>query len=247
MLSQSRTGESEVSVEPEICRTISHGLHQTTQPLTVLQGTLELALLNVGTVDEYKKAIERSLEELRRVTDCFEHLRTVAHLHQQVSDVTTFAVSTTVKTVLTSLKDRSIAAGIELVFQSRIGDQQDLGEDRVRLSPSRVSSAFKMALSELLLLLESGSKVVVLIEVGALDVLIRVSAACRVQPGAQVADTFPPLMSPRQKLAQAMAASAGGELRLGPSLKGMLIRLPKVPSACSGGEIESRKDEVAHV
>ena len=77
----SRTGEAAVSVDPETSGAVAHALHQTTQPLTVLQGTLELALLTARTVDEYKHAVERSLRELRRVRDCFQHLRAVTQLH----------------------------------------------------------------------------------------------------------------------------------------------------------------------
>jgi hypothetical protein len=83
MSSNSRTGEPVVCVEQAIPDALSRSLHQATQPLTVLQGTLELALLSASTVQEYKQAVERSLEELQRVTDSFEHLRTLAQEVQQ--------------------------------------------------------------------------------------------------------------------------------------------------------------------
>ena len=64
-----------VSFDQDNAIAISRELHQATQPITVLQGTLELALLTASTIHEYRRAIERSLEELQRVTVCFEHLR----------------------------------------------------------------------------------------------------------------------------------------------------------------------------
>ena len=82
MSSNFNTGDAGVSANHETFGAVAHALHQTTQPLTVLQGVLELALLTATTVDEYKHALERSLRETRRVTDCFEHLRAVAQLHQ---------------------------------------------------------------------------------------------------------------------------------------------------------------------
>jgi hypothetical protein len=93
VLSDSKTGQAAGSVEQEIAYSVARGLHQTTQPLTVLQGLLELALLNAGTVDEYKHTIEQSLKELQRVTGCFEHLRTLTRLHQPIPDTTTFTAS----------------------------------------------------------------------------------------------------------------------------------------------------------
>lgn len=50
-------------------------LHQAAQPLTVLQGCLELALAVPHTADEYKHMIERALEESRRVSACFDRIR----------------------------------------------------------------------------------------------------------------------------------------------------------------------------
>jgi len=92
----STTGEAVISSDQEIPDTLSRALHQTTQPLTALQGILELALLTATTVDEYKDVIEQSLEELRRVTDCFGHLRTLIRPHQPAKDITTLAVSSMV-------------------------------------------------------------------------------------------------------------------------------------------------------
>lgn len=238
-------GGSEVLADQEIAGAISLGLHQTTQPLTILQGTLELALLNARTLDDYKNAIARSLEELQRVADCFELLRTITQLHQRVSDVTTFAVSPMVKAVLTSLKGRSVTAGVEFILQSKIGKSEDSGGEEVRLSSSRVSSALRMAISELLLQLDRGSKLIVLIEPGTSHVLIQVNAVVKSQQCAQIADTDPLPMKPRQKLAQDLAASTGGELRFVP--KGIFMRLPKAQSTSLSGEMDSENGEVAHV
>jgi hypothetical protein len=245
MSSNPETGEGVVSVEREIVGTISRGLHQTTQPLTVLQGTLELALLNARTVDEFKQAVERSLEELQRVTDSFDHLRTLTHLHQPATDLATFAVSAMVKAVLTALKNHSATASVELVLQAKVDEWKDSGEDRVRMSRGRVSTALKMALSDLLPLLKSGSKVAVLVQAEAAEVLIRVETA-GAQQRTPLNGAPPDLMTPRQELARAMAASAGGELTWS-SPCGLLIRLPKVSSTVACDKVESQKGEVVHV
>jgi hypothetical protein len=244
MSSNSRTGEAAVSADQEIFGAISLGLHQTTQPLTILQGTLELALLNANTVEQYRSAIERSLGELRRVADCFEHLRSVAQLQQGVSDAATLSVPTMTKAVLMSLKERSAAVGVQLVLQSGVEGRKEAG--RVTMSASRISASLKMILSDLLTRLESGSKVVVQIEDGATDLLIRVNALCGDQNASEVAGPERP-PTPRQKLALALATSAGAELTLGPFYQGVLFRLPKAPPTLLGEEIKLQNDEVAHV
>jgi hypothetical protein len=243
----STTGEAVVSSDQEIFGAISRALHQTTQPLTVLQGMLELALLKASTVDQYKDVVERSLEELRRATDCFGHLRTLIQPHQPATDITTFAVSSMVKAVVASLKDNSAAAGVELVLQPELGGRKGLGEDHVRMSRSRVSTTLKMALSDLLQLLKSGTKVIVLIETEAMDVLIRVDTLGSAQQGAQVTHIPLELTMPRQELLRAMAASAGVELTFCSPSSGLLIRLPKVPSTSVCCEVERQIGEVARV
>jgi len=54
---------------------LSRDLHQVAQPLTVLQGFLELALTKPHTAEEYKHSIERALDESRRVSACFDRIR----------------------------------------------------------------------------------------------------------------------------------------------------------------------------
>lgn len=50
-------------------------LHQTAQPLAVLQGILELSLVDSRTVEDYRSAAELALAEARRVADRFKELR----------------------------------------------------------------------------------------------------------------------------------------------------------------------------
>jgi hypothetical protein len=67
-------GITEVS-GPITSRAISRELHQTAQPLTALQGLLELALLTPHTVEEYRSIIRQAMEESLRVSGCFDHVR----------------------------------------------------------------------------------------------------------------------------------------------------------------------------
>ena len=53
---------------------ISQGLHQTAQPLTVLQCLLEQALLDPCTAEQYREVIVRAMSEARRVTEYLDHV-----------------------------------------------------------------------------------------------------------------------------------------------------------------------------
>ena len=59
-----------------------HDLHEAAQPLTVLQGCLELALTGSLSPDDYKRSIRRALEESRRVSACFERIRSFVRTSQ---------------------------------------------------------------------------------------------------------------------------------------------------------------------
>lgn len=75
MSSTSGSAGTAVSTYQEVSRSLSCQLHQMTQPLAVLQGVLELALVNSRTADEYRRAVQLALAELERATTCFEDLR----------------------------------------------------------------------------------------------------------------------------------------------------------------------------
>jgi hypothetical protein len=54
------------------------GLHSLAQPLTSVQGTLELAVLGAESVDDYRKSVEAALSELVRVGRRFNVVRQLA-------------------------------------------------------------------------------------------------------------------------------------------------------------------------
>jgi len=66
-------------------------LHQAAQPLTVLQGCLELALTGPHTVDDYQRSIMRALNEAQRVSSCFERVRELVQMSRSVSDAEDFS------------------------------------------------------------------------------------------------------------------------------------------------------------
>ena len=68
--------------DQRIVSALYHDLHEAAQPLTVLQGCLELALTGAHSPDDYKRAIRRALEESRRVSACFERIRSFVRTSQ---------------------------------------------------------------------------------------------------------------------------------------------------------------------
>jgi signal transduction histidine kinase len=83
----SQNGATAMALDQEIVGALSGGLHQAAQPLTVLQGLLELALIEPHTEDEYRHSIQMAMEQSQRVTGSFDHVRELVRLLQPESDV----------------------------------------------------------------------------------------------------------------------------------------------------------------
>jgi len=77
------------TLDQKIVEDIAHGLHETAQPLAVLQGTLELALLKAHTVEDYRKACQRAIDELQRVNKHFDNVRNLLRSQRSGLESTT--------------------------------------------------------------------------------------------------------------------------------------------------------------
>lgn len=66
-------------------RLVAERVHQMSQPLTALQGTVELALLSERTAEGYRAALEESWEQLTRLNGIVSSLRDLADAHVQSS------------------------------------------------------------------------------------------------------------------------------------------------------------------
>jgi len=80
------------AINRETASAVSQELHQTAQPLTVLQGLLELSLLKSGTIEEYRSSLERAINELQRVVAGFDHVRELIHSTQLSSHLQSAAL-----------------------------------------------------------------------------------------------------------------------------------------------------------
>ncbi|MBV8051373.1 MAG: hypothetical protein JOZ80_09305 [Acidobacteriaceae bacterium] len=65
----------EVGINRSTAIAMSHELHKTAQPLTVLHGVLELALEKAHTVEDYRQCCQHAIAELQRVAESFDEVR----------------------------------------------------------------------------------------------------------------------------------------------------------------------------
>jgi len=228
--------------DQETIAELSRGLHQAAQPLTALQGWLELALTGSHTEDEYKASIRQALEESRRVLTCFDRVRELARLPHLASSTPGFAASAVVRAVLEKFARDFEAAGVEIVFhRSSPGVEV---EDLVRGSESRVSTALSLILSSSFPFLVRGDRLELSTNPQPEKVEICVLARKHTFASGASSDELIWRMAPLE-LAQALLASTGGTVTLDPSAFSVVISMSRTPAMAGlSGSVETR---CAHV
>jgi hypothetical protein len=236
---------------------MSRKLHKTAQPLTILQGLLDLMLTNVanggeGTecressgpqaneianCDQCKIFLERASEEVRRLASCFEDVRNLAGLKQPTRDNASVSLSHLVADVVRNLKSDLAAAGIKVVFdEGSHGDATTV----VVTSPTRVFAGFRMILSALADCLPAGEQIKVSMGTrdAAGDITIRTSGHGR------FTDDLASALGTELECAQLLFASVGGKLSLNPTRDIVAISLTVEVSRPAS---EQARTEAVHV
>jgi signal transduction histidine kinase len=223
---------------------ISRELHQTAQPLTVLQGLLELALLTSSTTEEYRGVIQRAMEQSQRISGCFDEVRRLFHSDQPALDLSSFSVSDMTRAVVESVKDSYAAARVACEFNP-LPHCQDSGLDVVNASEGRVSAALALILSNLPRWARAGGTVEVTVAADSQDVQVRIVARQQgVEDGDGMASNRDLMTAPLQ-LARTMVTSTGGKVMEGKPEFSLLISLPKTHHNPEMYEIQ--RIECAHV
>jgi hypothetical protein len=233
MTVDSQAGWITTAVDQENIAALSRGLHQAAQPLTALQGWLELALTGSHTEDEYKASIRRAIEESRRVFACFNRMRELAQLPRSASGIPGFALSALVRAVLERFNGDFQAAGVEVVFQP-LPERPEL-DDLLRVSESRVSTALSLILSSAFPFLESGDRLELSMDSQPETVEICVLARKRNSAGGSSRQELNGRSAPLE-LAQTLVVSGGGAVTLGQSAFSVLISLSKMPGLCGSAQ-----------
>lgn len=227
MTIDSQAGWITTALDQENIAELTRGLHQAAQPLTALQGWLELALIGSHTEDEYKASIRQAMEESRRVLACFNRVRQLARLPRPASSHPGFLASAVVKAVLGKFEGDFTAAGVEVVFPP-LPDRNEV-DDLVRGSESRFSTALSLILSTSFPFLESGDQLQVSLD--SQPETVEICVRVRKHNGGASREELIWRIAPLE-LAQALVVSAGGTVTLDPTAFSVLISLSRMPELC---------------
>ena len=203
---------------------ISRGLHQAAQPLTALQGWIELALNGTHTEHEYKSLMKHAREESQRVLGCFDRVRESARLPQLASCGLGFAASSMVRVVLQRFESSFNAAGVAVVFQPLRGS--DAANDLVRASENQASTALSLVISSLFPFIKRGDKIE--LSMNPEQATVSIGVLVQKRPGAN-GRSKPELNwnLPLLEMARSLLLSAGGTITLGEDGLWLQITLPK--------------------
>ena len=207
---------------PALAQATSRGLHDTAQPLTVLQGLLEFTLMQAQTVQEYRESVTTALAEMSRLTACFENVRQLVRLQQPAADICDFSLTEAARNVAGQF--RSAGREVEIIVEP---DSQY----SVRASPSRFGQALSLLISSVALRMRDRLQI-------SIEELHSDQASVRIRT-AQIDDSI----SLNLEMARLVAASAGGELRSSEAPVSLLLVFPKAISDQS----TDKKGTLSHV
>lgn len=244
-----------------IAGVMSGELHKTAQPLTILQGLLELMLARVSTGDECGKSRERVSkgtpgligcdecrcflsrvsQELPRLASCFDNVRKLAGIRRPAGDIATFPVSSLVTDVLQNLRGHLDIAGITAVFD--MPPSEDPMSAVVNASPTRVFTAVRSVLAAFIDCLQAGDRIKIAVETDGSNVAIRVRSSRHFLLAAK-RDLLLSTLSSQVEFAKLLFASMGGELRLNKTPDTLVMVLP---AAASQSAADNSHKELTHV
>lgn len=226
-----------------VAQVTTRSLHDVAQPLTVLQGIIELSLMRDRTADEYRMALETALQEVERVTIRLDHVRHLMRLQLPAGDIGRLSASRAVRTAIDGLRNTMDCTGTEIVLQ-----EQDELRDTVETSEGRVGKALSLVLTAAIQELPQGGRVHASVNPRLDNVLIRIQA---LTPEA----AEPPSVGPEAflvrnlDLARAIAASAGAELKFTETPFTATLVLPRTASttAYTCDDSDFTKGDALHV
>jgi hypothetical protein len=207
------------SFDQTIVGAISRELHNTAQPLTILQGVLDLMLCSTSIDEDCKSQLVRAVEEVRRVTERFEDIRKLVALQRPAPDVATFPLSMLMNDVVQNLKSNLETSNIVAVLHPQ--PNQDLPAVFVTVSQTRAFNAIRLVFAALMNRLHAGDRIGVIIEEDG------TRAAIRLLPSRLHPSELPTVVS-ELLFAHVVLTTLGGEIRWNELPDELVVSFPAV-------------------
>jgi len=203
-----RSHQPNSPAQESFLRTLSTSLHQMAQPLSIIQASLELALLRQTTGEPFREVAENVLEQLGRAVETLRFTSQLARYQQPALDVTNVLLSDVLHDVIEDLSRTLSTAQIKLAIDHSGRERQ------IQSSPVRLRQLFFYILQSVQHLSQPGDVVHIGLQANAANIKLRIfhTPDHSAQPAPPASDES--LATRALALAEAIVTSAGGEFRV---------------------------------
>lgn len=122
----------DLHTQESFLKNLSTSLHQMAQPLSIIQASLELALLRKTTGEPFREVAETVLDQLGRAVETLRFTSQLTRFQQPATDVTNILLSDVLHDVVEDLSRTLSTAQIKLALDHS-GREREIQFSRVRL------------------------------------------------------------------------------------------------------------------
>ncbi len=215
-----RTPPKNSPSQENFLQTLSSSLHQMAQPLSIIQASLELALLRKTSEETFHEVAENVLAQLGRTVETLRFTSQLARFQQPAADVTNILLSDVLHDVVEDLSRTLSTAQIKLALDHS-------GREReIQFSKARLRQLFFYILQAVQHLSQPGDIIHIGLQAHAGNIKLRIfqSPEHTVQTAPKASDES--FATRSLALAEAIVASAGAEFKVNLSPLLIVIDFP---------------------
>ncbi len=219
------------ATQQNFLRKLSENVHELAQPLSILQASLELALLSPITAEQHQDVAESALREVRRAVECMQFIACLTRFQQPAADVREVSLRAALEGVISDLQRTLESAQVELLICASEHDSL------IRISPVRLRQMLFYVLQAVQGCSRPGDLVHIEIQQQGGNVLLWIEQSLGRSDQAEGNAAFPVSDNAIKRalaLAEAIVSNAGGLFRM---TTNPLLVVAEFPPGGEGGTV----------
>ena len=191
--------------QPNFLTRLSANLHELAQPLSIIQASLELALLSPITLEQYQDVTRGVLHDLQRSVECLQFVACLTRFQQPAKDVQEIALGAVLEGVISDLQCTLEAAELQVLFSRPERDPA------IRISAARLRQLFFYVLQAAQDCGQPGDLIQIEVRERAGHVVLLLEQSKTAEPAGSAGPLAHDAGVKALALAEAIVSSAGGE------------------------------------
>jgi len=228
--------------------TLSANMHELAQPLSIIQASLELALLSPITAEQHHDVTKGALQDLQRAVECMQFMACLTRFQQAAKDVREVSLRAALESAMSDLQRTLEAAQVQILFcRSECNPS-------IRISPARLRQMFFYVLQAVQAYSNPGDIIHIEIQEKAGHVVLWIEQSWgQNEPGkdeqAERASSSPVhhgVVERALALAETIVGNAGGEFRVATNPVLIVADFPAANEAGTAADNAVDKTELSH-